>query len=83
MAELTVTQTRSGIGGTANQRATLHTLGLRRIGDSAVREDRQFVECCGQFRLGSSGGLSRRRALVKVHRARTGSQDCEDSSWPW
>ena len=41
MAELKVTQTRSGIGGTANQRATLHTLG--RIGDSAVREDRPEV----------------------------------------
>ncbi|MFA7266190.1 MAG: 50S ribosomal protein L30 [Candidatus Nanopelagicales bacterium] len=43
MAELKVTQTRSGIGGTANQRATLKTLGLKRIGDSAVREDRPEV----------------------------------------
>ncbi len=43
MAELKVTQTRSGIGGTANQRATLKTLGLKRIGDIAVREDRPEV----------------------------------------
>ncbi len=43
MAELKVTQTRSGIGGTANQRATLKTLGLKRIGDTAVREDRPEV----------------------------------------
>lgn len=38
MSEVKVTQTRSGIGGTAQQRATLHTLGLRRIGDSSVRD---------------------------------------------
>ncbi len=43
MTDIKVTQTRSGIGGTANQRATLHTLGLKRIGDSAVREDRPEV----------------------------------------
>ncbi|MGV1035565.1 MAG: 50S ribosomal protein L30 [Candidatus Nanopelagicales bacterium] len=43
MSDLVVTQTRSGIGGTASQRATLHTLGLRRIGDSSVREDRPEV----------------------------------------
>ena len=43
MAEIKVTQTRSGIGGTANQRATLKTLGLKRIGDCAVREDRPEV----------------------------------------
>lgn len=43
MAEFKVTQVRSGIGGTANQRATLKTLGLKRIGDSAVREDRPEV----------------------------------------
>ncbi len=43
MAELKVTQTRSGIGGTASSAQTLHTLGLRRIGDSAVREDRPEV----------------------------------------
>jgi large subunit ribosomal protein L30 len=48
MTDIKVTQTRSGIGGTANQRATLHTLGLKRIGDSAVREDR--VEVRGMLR---------------------------------
>ncbi|MEI8083219.1 MAG: 50S ribosomal protein L30 [Actinomycetes bacterium] len=40
---LKVTQTRSGIGGTASQRATLHTLGLRRIGASRVWQDRPEV----------------------------------------
>ncbi|NQU37328.1 MAG: 50S ribosomal protein L30 [Actinobacteria bacterium] len=43
MTDIKVTQTRSGIGGTANQRATLHTLGLKRIGDSAIRDDRPEV----------------------------------------
>jgi large subunit ribosomal protein L30 len=37
---LLVTQTRSAIGGQRNQRETLRTLGLRRIGDSVVKEDR-------------------------------------------
>jgi large subunit ribosomal protein L30 len=43
MAQLRITQRRSGIGGTANQRETLKTLGLRRIGASVVREDRPEV----------------------------------------
>ena len=43
MTDIKVTQTRSGIGGTANQRATLHTLGLKRVGASAIREDRPEV----------------------------------------
>jgi large subunit ribosomal protein L30 len=43
MAELKVTQTRSGIGGTASQRATLKTLGLKRIGATSVREDKPEV----------------------------------------
>lgn len=43
MPTLKVTQTRSKIGGTSGQRATLATLGLRRIGDSVVREDRPEV----------------------------------------
>lgn len=38
MSKVKVTQTRSGIGGSASQRATLKTLGLKRIGDSSVRE---------------------------------------------
>lgn len=37
MGEIRITQTRSAIGGTASQRATLKTLGLKRIGDSTVR----------------------------------------------
>lgn len=40
MTQLKVTQVRSPIGGTKNQRETLRTLGLRRIGDTVVREDR-------------------------------------------
>jgi large subunit ribosomal protein L30 len=43
MAQLKVTQTKSTIGGTRNQRETLRTLGLRRIGASVVREDRPEV----------------------------------------
>jgi len=38
-----VTQTRSGIGGKQNQRDTLRTLGVKRIGDSAVHEDKPEV----------------------------------------
>jgi large subunit ribosomal protein L30 len=43
MARLKVTQTRSGIGGKQNQRETLRTLGLRRIGDIVVKEDRPEI----------------------------------------
>ena len=43
MAELKITQRRSGIGGTARQRETLKTLGLRRIGATVIREDRPEV----------------------------------------
>ena len=39
MARLKVTQTRSEIGGKQNQRDTLRSLGLKRIGDSVVRPD--------------------------------------------
>src|SRR5262249_13186439 len=39
MAKLRITQIRSGIGGTRNQRETLRTLGLRRIRPSTERED--------------------------------------------
>jgi large subunit ribosomal protein L30 len=39
MAKLRITQIRSDIGGTHNQRATLRTLGLRRIRASTERED--------------------------------------------
>ncbi|CUU54322.1 50S ribosomal protein L30 [Frankia sp. CcI49] len=43
MAKLRITQIRSEIGGTRNQRETLRTLGLRRINGSTVREDRPEV----------------------------------------
>ncbi len=43
MAQLKVTQTKSAIGGKENQRETLRTLGLGRIGRTAVREDRPEV----------------------------------------
>ena len=39
MARLKVTQTRSEIGGKQNQRDTLRSLGLKRIGDTTVRPD--------------------------------------------
>jgi large subunit ribosomal protein L30 len=40
MASLKVTQIRSGIGGKANQRETLRSLGLKRIHDVVIKEDR-------------------------------------------
>ena len=43
MAELRITQTKSGVGGKDYQRATLRTLGLKRIGQTVVREDRPEV----------------------------------------
>ena len=43
MARLKVTQVKSAIGGKQNQRDTLRTLGLKRIGDTAVKEDRPEI----------------------------------------
>ena len=43
MATLKVSQIKSGIGGKQNQRDTLRTLGLRRVGDVSVKEDRPEV----------------------------------------
>lgn len=43
MAQLKVTQVRSGIGRKKNQRETLRTLGLKRIGDVVVKEDRPEI----------------------------------------
>ena len=43
MAKLKVTQVKSGVGGKQNQRDTLRTLGLKRIGDVAVKEDRPEI----------------------------------------
>ena len=40
MGQIKVTQTRSGIGGKQNQRDTLRSLGLKRIGHTVVKEDR-------------------------------------------
>ena len=40
---LQVTQKRSGIGGTQGQRDTLRSLGLKRIGDTVVKEDRPEI----------------------------------------
>lgn len=43
MAELKITQSKSGVGGKQSQRDTLRTLGLKRVGDSVVREERPEV----------------------------------------
>ena len=40
MAQLKVTQVKSAIGTKPNQRQTLRSLGLKRINDSVVQEDR-------------------------------------------
>ncbi len=43
MARLKVRQLKSGIGGTKSQRETLRSLGLKRIGDVVVKEDRPEI----------------------------------------
>jgi len=43
MARLKVTQVRSEIGAKRNQRETLRTLGLKRINDVVVKEDRPEI----------------------------------------
>ena len=43
MARLKVTQIRSGIGRKQNQRDTLRSLGLKRINDVVVKEDRPEI----------------------------------------
>ena len=43
MARFKVTQTLSKIGGKQNQRDTLRSLGLKRIGDVVVKEDRPEI----------------------------------------
>ncbi|HIZ37157.1 MAG TPA: 50S ribosomal protein L30 [Candidatus Ruania gallistercoris] len=43
MSQLKVTQKKSAIGGRQNQRDTLRSLGLKRIGDSVVKDDRPEV----------------------------------------
>lgn len=43
MAELRITQIRSGIGGKQNQRDTLRSLGLHRISQTVLRPDEPVV----------------------------------------
>jgi len=43
MVRLKVTQTKSAIGGKQNQRDTLRSLGLKRISDVVVKEDRPEI----------------------------------------
>jgi large subunit ribosomal protein L30 len=43
MGRLKVTQTRSEIGGTSRQRNTLRSLGLKRLRDTVVKEDRPEI----------------------------------------
>ena len=43
MGRLKVRQVRSGIGRKQNQRDTLRSLGLKRIGDVVVKEDRPEI----------------------------------------
>jgi len=43
MGRLKVTQLRSEIGGTSTQRDTLRSLGLKRLRDTVVKEDRPEI----------------------------------------
>jgi large subunit ribosomal protein L30 len=43
VAQIKVTQVRSAIGTKPNQRKTLQALGLKRINDSVVKEDRPEI----------------------------------------
>ena len=43
MTKLQVTQIKSGIGRHGNQRNTLRSLGLKRIGDVVVKDDRPEI----------------------------------------
>jgi large subunit ribosomal protein L30 len=43
MSSLKITQKRSGIGGTNNQRQSLRSLGLHRIGDTSIMPDRPEI----------------------------------------
>ncbi|MGA8247838.1 MAG: 50S ribosomal protein L30 [Nocardioides sp.] len=43
MAQLKVKQLKSSIGSKLNQRETLRSLGLKRIGDVVVKEDRPEI----------------------------------------
>jgi large subunit ribosomal protein L30 len=56
MAHLKVTQIRSNIGSKQNHRATLRALGLKRISDTVIKEDRPEIR----------GMVQTVRHLVKV-----------------
>jgi large subunit ribosomal protein L30 len=43
MARLKITQTKSGIGNKQNQRETLRSLGLKRMHDVVVKDDRPEI----------------------------------------
>lgn len=43
MSRLKITQKKSEIGGTSKQRDSLRSLGLKRIGDTVVKEDRPEI----------------------------------------
>ena len=43
MTQLKIRQVRSSVGGKQNQRDTLRTLGLKRVGDETTRADRPEV----------------------------------------
>ena len=43
MTRLKITQTKSGIGYQRNQRETLRSLGLKRMHDTVVKEDRPEI----------------------------------------
>jgi large subunit ribosomal protein L30 len=43
VARLKITQTKSGIGYQRNQRETLRSLGLKRMHDTVVKEDRPEI----------------------------------------
>jgi large subunit ribosomal protein L30 len=43
MAKLRITQVKSGIGYQRNQRETLRTLGLKRMHDTVVKDDRPEI----------------------------------------
>ena len=43
MTKLRITQIKSGIGNKQNQRATLRSLGLKRMHDVVVKEDRPEI----------------------------------------
>jgi len=48
MSKLKITQIKSGIATKPNHRETLRSLGLKRIGDTVIKEDRP--ECRGMVR---------------------------------